>query len=649
MKLDLLVLSNFRQYYGDQTIRFASDPVRNVTVINGNNGAGKTGLLYALNWCLYGEKAFEGSIGELTNKRALAEAPPSSEVETKVQVRFRHAGIRYFATRTLTQVKVDQNSWRAVGKSQFTLMRIRATGTAEQLMNPDAQIETMLPSNVRTYFFFDGEKIDRFAAPGHEEDVKQAIRNVLQIEVLERAKKHLDEVAKEYQKELKALSSGRLQDLLSQDESLRSQLELTKEKLANLVKEESAAKRLLEELNNRIIEVKAVQELGARRKLLENNRTAKESDYDQCQLEIKELVSQGYIGLAGRVCAEASAALEHKRKHGQIPSGVREVFIKDLLDRLECVCGRPFHTHSKEYDHLENLLKKAVPSALEDLVSRTTSDLVLVLSKGQTFSTDLGHKLEKRKLLEEDFERIHDQLEEINAKLKDSPLEEVIALENKRDEVSLRKDDLVDQVARLRNKQDDLQPQLPALQKQLEKEKHQETKAQDVLTRFTLARQAADTVENIFEDFAASMRDGIQKEAREIFQSLISKATQFTDIRLTDDYKLDVVDRWGYPARPEMSAGERQVLSLSFIAGMSRISGMEAPLVMDTPFGRLHSVHRENIVERLPELSGQLTLFVQDEELRGTARKKLESRIGVEYNLEFDHTTGCTRVVEVTQ
>jgi DNA sulfur modification protein DndD len=140
----------------------------------------------------------------------------------------------------------------------------------------------------------------------------------------------------------------------------------------------------------------------------------------------------------------------------------------------------------------------------------------------------------------------------------------------------------------------------------------------------------------------------IQSEAQEIFQSLISKSSQFTDVRLSDEYRLEVVDRWGYPARPEMSAGERQVLSLGFIAGMAKISGMEAPLVMDTPFGRLHSTHRENIVERLPELTGQWALFVQDEELRGTARKKLEQRIGVEYQLEFDHATGSTRIVELT-
>ncbi|MDE0471164.1 MAG: hypothetical protein OXH57_04435, partial [Ekhidna sp.] len=66
------------------------------------------------------------------------------------------------------------------------------------------------------------------------------------------------------------------------------------------------------------------------------------------------------------------------------------------------------------------------------------------------------------------------------------------------------------------------------------------------------------------------------------------------------------------------------------------------------PFGRLSSQHRNNITEYLPDLSEQLVLFVTDEELRGQARKNLKARIGVEYSLNFDHDTSCTKIVEVS-
>ena len=49
-------------------------------------------------------------------------------------------------------------------------------------------------------------------------------------------------------------------------------------------------------------------------------------------------------------------------------------------------------------------------------------------------------------------------------------------------------------------------------------------------------------------------------------------------MRVTEDYRLEVVDRYDDRSLPGLSAGERQVLSLAFIAGMSKVTGEEAPL-----------------------------------------------------------------------
>ena len=61
---------------------------------------------------------------------------------------------------------------------------------------------------------------------------------------------------------------------------------------------------------------------------------------------------------------------------------------------------------------------------------------------------------------------------------------------------------------------------------------------------------------------------------------------------------------------------------------------------MDTPFGRLSSAHREAITEHIPEITDQLVMLGTDEELRDVARKNLEPRIGAEYDLRFDQSTG---------
>ena len=86
MKINSIELKNFRPYYGKHTINFATDDERHVTVIQGVNGAGKTSLFTALNWCLYGDdfvKRNIGHIGELVNRRAIANG---GMVETSVEV-----------------------------------------------------------------------------------------------------------------------------------------------------------------------------------------------------------------------------------------------------------------------------------------------------------------------------------------------------------------------------------------------------------------------------------------------------------------------------------------------------------------------------------------------------------------------------------
>jgi DNA sulfur modification protein DndD len=182
----------------------------------------------------------------------------------------------------------------------------------------------------------------------------------------------------------------------------------------------------------------------------------------------------------------------------------------------------------------------------------------------------------------------------------------------------------------------------------LKKAQGLEGKAKTTQQKLALARDSAEAVADVYEEFAKVMRTKIEEEAQKIFALLVWKESQFPKIELTPDYHLTVLDRWGAPARPELSAGERQLLSLSFIMALSKASNGSAPLVMDTPFGRLDSKPRENISEHLPQMVDQLVLFVTGEELHGKAREMLKPHIGREYTLQWDKSTGCTAIVAQT-
>lgn len=63
MILERLVLENFRQFKGRQEIVFSDLRERNVTVVHAENGFGKTTLLKALLWGLYGRDGLMGNNG----------------------------------------------------------------------------------------------------------------------------------------------------------------------------------------------------------------------------------------------------------------------------------------------------------------------------------------------------------------------------------------------------------------------------------------------------------------------------------------------------------------------------------------------------------------------------------------------------------
>jgi len=89
-----------------------------------------------------------------------------------------------------------------------------------------------------------------------------------------------------------------------------------------------------------------------------------------------------------------------------------------------------------------------------------------------------------------------------------------------------------------------------------------------------------------------------------------------------------------------LSAGERQVLALSFMAALNSVSGFDVPIIIDTPLGRISKEPKKSIARNLPKyLKGeQVTLLVTEEEYTPEVRASLSGRVGKSYVIEFKET-----------
>ncbi|GAB4190321.1 MAG: DNA sulfur modification protein DndD [Roseiflexaceae bacterium] len=650
MKLDRIILENFRQYFGKQRLEFASDQQRNVTVIHGVNGAGKTSLFLAINWCLYGRSVdnvkIVDNVGELISKELISRSNPGDRIMTSVELNFLHEGERYMARRALRGSRQENASVLLDQNDYFILMKARTDGQWDTIKNPILTINAMLPSNVRTYFLFDGEKIDEFAKPESHKSVKEAIYLVLKLEILDRAKRHLEANADEYSRELRQASTGELVKLLDREAEARNERERDEAQKLELLKSIESARRKINDINTQLRESQNARDLQTQRDAVDQALRQRRAELETLIATIRDLAITGYFALAQPAVDRALQILEEKRERGEIPSSIRQQFVQDLISQMRCICGRSLTDGSPEHQRLLNLLQHSLPGSLEDDVLDTSAKLLPFGERVNRQRQDVDTAMHRRTELIEAINQLEAELSDIRHQLSRSPIEEISRLEKQRKEFSDDVDSFHSQIGAIDERLGKLNKEIAQLEKEIAQAKTKEQRTNLIKTKLDLARRSANAIGEMYERFANDMRLKIEAKTKEIFKLLAWKGSHFEDVRLGPDYHLEVIDRYGTPARPELSAGERQVLSLSFIAAMSRVSEEEAPLVMDTPFGRLSSSHRNSITQHLPQLASQLVLFVTDEELRDQARLNLEPRIGAEYRLNFDPSTSCTTIDE---
>ena len=134
----------------------------------------------------------------------------------------------------------------------------------------------------------------------------------------------------------------------------------------------------------------------------------------------------------------------------------------------------------------------------------------------------------------------------------------------------------------------------------------------------------------------------------EAFRSLLRKKHLIHSLSI-NPASFEVV-LWQQPGIPlpfdRLSAGERQLLATALLWGLARAAGRPIPTIIDTPLGRLDSLHRGRLVESyFPHASHQVILLSTDEEISGEYHTTLQPFIGRQYTLTHDDTIGTTSII----
>jgi len=640
MKLDHIKICNFRQFYGNQTVKFSKSPEKNITVIHGENGFGKTALLNAFMWCLYGNINLpEGHI--LINERAEGDATDKAHLKVSVELSFRDKESEYSVLRTLDGQKLGGKAFMN-GDSKLMVSIRDETGRTFNPKNPQNTVDQILPETMCPYFFFDGERIDNLSKKEGSKEIQSAIKNIMGLEVLERAKSHLNDVRRHFMNELGSDASEETKMLIQKKNTLEGKFADQLKKRETNDENVKALLREKGEIENRLREQEGAKELQAERDRLEKRKQDIQKEIEAKLTEIKDLCSRrGYLAFTGNLIEQVSSVIEEKRVRGEIPAGIKQQFVEDLLECKKCICNSHLEPGSPQHDAVKSWLGRSGNKDLEDAFIQTSSNVKQLKLFRESLFAELFKLSKALDQLRGNLKEINEELDQVSTELDSKDSEEIKGLERRRNEIDSEMVNLHFKLGEINNEMNSLNIEKQILDKEIGKIEVVEKKAQLSKKRMEACEEARLLIDDVYQAVATKVRNDCQKKITEVYSHFLKKP--YT-AKLLDTYELQIMKSFGDDQRVvAMSQGERQITSLSFIGALVDIArtnyegkkkfyfGGIYPLIMDSPFGQLDPEHRKNVAEGIPELAPQIILMVADQQWTGDIDSTMTPRVGKEY------------------
>ena len=655
MILEKIVMENFRQFKGTQSLELSDLRERNVTVVHAENGAGKTTILKAVLWGLYGHDGLRDDFEQPSNiiheGTAHACKTPESLVAS-VTLHFRHgASERYVLNRSLTLAQQNQDST----KTDLILEVIKG-GQTLKVSKPQHKVFELIPPGISAFLFFNGERIEQLAEEKNSAKVTEAIHQMLGLKLLDRTIKDLEhqsvrgKLRLDLQEHTSDEKRGLLEEL-AELEAISAQRDVQlDEKQRNL----EGINAQLAAVDKKLVDNQEAFELQTRRGLLTKECDDLQLRCDDLTRRLAKTVGEdGYAVLLGDRVTKGKSLVATLRNAGRIPARVVNTFVQELLDSGVCICKRSLPAGSSERAAVERQMTLAgdqsfnnAVSDLEHAIGLLTGSSGRVLEQIKTLSRERGELIQGIRDREEDIEEIHQQLGS-----KDDEI--VQQLEDSRKKLLLSRDEQLAAIGHVDGLRTAVRTQIDELLKQIGLIEDKEDAAALAQRRLNVLEESVNVLKEILAVETEDLRPLLNDEISTLFRRIMAKDYR---AEITNNYTLrvmkplgpDIAGNQGQEKEAALSTGERTVAALTFIASlvalaerrakiptiMKDVSGAVYPLVIDSPFGAL-SVFRDGVARHVPELAPQVLLLVSPETYRGRVEEALAAtkRVGKRYLL----------------
>jgi DNA sulfur modification protein DndD len=648
-----LTIKNFRQFYGQQTIKFATEK-NNVTVIHGFNGSGKTTLLNAFTWLFYGEFSPDFENPEyLETEAAFAQLELGQNLITSVKLIFRDKDRDYTAERSIGVGK-DNKGQRWIQKSpELTLKYIDETGEVREPGNPQDSLEQLLPKPLYPFFFFNGERIEKLASSEAYEQIESGVKVLLDIEVFDRSIAHIDgKLARDLLEEIAKHAGEEGKKARQEREQIEEKKIEVGERLAQFRRNLKALQEEKEKIDSKLAEMAELANWQA-------EREAKEKELESIKQQLKdkrsdlarELSRHGYLVLVPTVLTKAKQILEAAHKKGELPIPMKRQFVSELLEKGKCICGQNLIAGQKPYKSVEEWRNRVGSEELEAAVSVTKAKLESLFQRRETVIQEIANIQKKRDDFLQEKNRLEEELSELSSKIGNREHgEDYAELERRRNEIDTEVVDLKVEISKTEGDIKNLEEQLGKKDQDIKKLDKVDEQGKLAQRRWEAISNVKTAIEQIRQLRHRQLSRDLSQRLGEVWNRIAIKDYH---AKLDEQYHLRLTKNVGGVEEPVRGAstGEKQVLSLAFIGSLVDkarstydekadpnksilFKGGLYPLVIDSAFGQLEPEYKRDVANWIPTLAPQVIVLVSESQWKKEVEEELQARIGSEWILE---------------
>lgn len=631
-----MVLKNIGIFAGTHTLNLDNTDKKPIILIGGLNGRGKTTILESILFALYGKRVCNLLDGNWKYEEYLERLGnyQSAEEQNYVELTF------CIDREEKREEYIIRREWNKRNKKVNVIAN--RDGYVDKVLstNWDMFIEEIIPLAIAPFFFFDGEKISELVASENDGQLIESMKNLLGISIIQQALIDIDTMIKNKQKEIKSTEyQDSAQQYLEEIESLNSKIGTLNLKSIEIGQTILQERMKCNELEEQFV-ISGGGLLGQREDLIAKKTQIEEEIADKYEiLRVKAAENLPLLLVKPLLDNIFEAVKEEERNNNKY------IIIKELPSLYD-----EFSKGKERKESIEAFLKYLESSSMrEPIYNMSGEGLTQLMGAMNNFQLDKGQVrkelseiMRKRKELEDIENQLSVHIDQESVANIYSEIKGVTAyiavLEEQTRNITEQKEMMLGTLERVKNE----------YQKILDKAAFEMDTMDDLRRIIEYALKEKKVLEEYKNRIQKLKTAELADMISHCFKQIATKNGLLGKIVIDEEnLKFRYYSNDKEVSKNNLSAGEKQLLVTAILWGLGICSKKELPIIIDTPLGRLDSLHRQALIKNyFPKASKQMIILSTDQEITQQDYDNLKPYVEREYILLFDERTNSSSVRE---